>query len=515
MAIAETGGQRGLPTADVTTASGAVRGRRSDGVDVFCGIPYAGTTAGVRRFLPPTEAPRWTGTVDAVDLGPAAPQLIWDTPVTTSEDCLTLNLWTPASDGARRPVMVWLHGGGFSGGWATGSTTDGTYLARTHDVVVVSVAHRLNIFGHLYLAELAGDRYRDSGNVGILDIVAALRWIHANIAAFGGDPDNVTIFGVSGGGGKVAVLTGMPAARGLFHRAVLQSGPYLRAIDPVDATATTREVLRRLDIDERDVDRLNSVPAPELVRVWADITGIQGSGWLSDWRSWDILFAPVRDGVLPEHPWDPLPFAHSSPVPLLIGTTADELHPGEPLDEPELFRRMPMLGFEGESARDVVEAYRRTRPTADPAEIFSAIASDELCRMRVLAQADRAARRGAAPVFVYLFARGISVGGAPPRAFHGVDEPFVFGNVAAGPDELGAGDPDGQQLAWRTSRTWAAFARTGDPGNDAIPPWPAYSLPRRATMVIDTDWRVADDPNGEELSALAAISATASKERLR
>ncbi len=318
-----TSAQSRTPGATVKTANGSLRGYVDNGVHVFKGVPYAASTAGANRFHPPQKRAPWSGVRDAVQFGERPPQVLGGEPAEMlptdpreplGEDCLVMNIWTPNPAAGQRPVMVWLHGGGFASGSGSYSIYEGRELARKHDVVSISINHRLNVLGFLYLAQYGG-KWADASNVGMLDIVAALEWVRDNIAAFGGDPRNVTIFGQSGGAGKVSTLMAMPAARGLFHRAIAQSGAALTAIPVEQAVKTTEQILQRLKITPDRLDQLQTVPFAQLIDVLRPAAGppLPGAG-------------PVLDGKsLPVNPFDPAAPVQSASVPFLTGTTATEM----------------------------------------------------------------------------------------------------------------------------------------------------------------------------------------------
>src|SRR5579859_6283940 len=318
LGLSRPGGGDG-PVAD--TSHGAVRGRLEDGVNVFRGIPYGAITGGGARFLAPQPPAHWGGVRECVKFGDQCPQppppqvkawSSWATNTGESEDCLVLNVWTPGLDDKKRPVMVWMHGGGYSQFNGSSAYCDGTRLCQRGDVVLVTLNHRLNLFGYLYLAELAGDRFADSGNVGQLDLIAALQWVRDNIAAFGGDPGRVMIFGESGGGGKVSTLMAMPAAKGLFHRAAIQSGPELTGIKPEAATATAQTLCAAIGVNPRDGGALQHAPADRL------LDALKGKG-LSQ------RLGPVVDGRnLPHDPFTPGAPPESADVPVIVGYNATE-----------------------------------------------------------------------------------------------------------------------------------------------------------------------------------------------
>src|SRR5579863_10015603 len=311
----------------VETSSGKIRGVIQGSTHIFRGIPYGASTAGSNRFMPPRKPEPWTGVRDTFQNGSTAPQLSappnalilnHKEPALQGEDCLVINLFTPGlNDGRKRPVMVWLHGGGFASGAGSAHSFDGTYLARSGDVVVVSVNHRLNIFGYLYLADAGGEKYADSGNAGLLDVVAVLEWVRDNISHFGGNPGNVTIFGQSGGGLKISTLLAMPPAKGLFHKAIIESGSLLKGIHREDANKTTERVLAKLGLHANQVDELQKFSVDRL------LSAIDNRGSAPGTPPFNI--APVVDGrALPRDPFDPTAPDISAEVPLIVGTVNTE-----------------------------------------------------------------------------------------------------------------------------------------------------------------------------------------------
>lgn len=510
------------PIAEI--GAGRLRGSDEAGIQVFRGIPYGASTAGRNRFLPPQPVQSWAGIRDARHYQGHAPQALdavrrrpeladfSGAPDTTpeGEDCLTLNLWTPGLAG-RRPVMVWFHGGAFSYGSANGQRTEGNALARRGDVVVVSVNQRLNIFGHLYLAGIGGAEFAASGNAGSLDMVAALQWVRDHISRFGGDPDNVTIFGESGGGGKVSTLLAMPIAQGLFHRAIIQSGAAVRLIDRDRANSLAEAVLKVLGLTAARLGELQMVPVPAMLAAIAPASKAIGA---SPHRFDRYDFGPVVDGsLLPTQPFDPAAPEISKNIPLMIGDMQDEmaifLAPDDKvwnrtLTEAELRARVtPAAGADTDR---VIALYRRLNPAANPAELLIAILTDANFRLRSLTLAQRKAAQNAAPVYMYAFRWQTPVHGGRLKAPHAMDVPFTFDTL----DHVGSTDrsPAARELAARMSATWAAFAHAGCPDNAVIPRWPAYNAESRETMILDTNWSVAADPGRETRELWQEIART-------
>jgi para-nitrobenzyl esterase len=496
----------------IETRTGKLRGAQQGSVAYFKGVHYGASTTGERRFMPPQKVEPWSGVRDATQLGLRSPQLASgvipevdavDVKEPMGEDCLCLNIWTSlGSHARRRPVMVWLHGGGFTSGSGGARIYDGTNLAARHDVVVVTVNHRLNAFGFLFLPDVGGAKYAQASNVGMLDIVQALEWVRDNIAAFGGDPGNVTIFGQSGGGSKVSTLMAMPAARGLFHRAIVQSGSSIKGVSREAANKSTAAFLAKLDIAPNEVDKLQSLTMQQLLAAQS------GGGLIGNPA---LRFAPVVDGsALPTDPFDPVAPAISAHVPLLVGSTQDEagFFPGtalDPIDESALAPRVKQsLHASDAQTAAVIAAYRKDQPGISPIDIAIEVASDLFAWKNALTQAERKSAQHGAQVYMYYFTWKSPVREGKLRAFHTLDIPFAFDNVDLGRSMTGTGH-DRYALQNRMSSAWVAFARTGNPNTPSLPHWPAYDSDQRATMILDNECRLVNDPRPDDREALRSV----------
>ena len=501
------------------TTCGRVRGLSNSGIHVFKGVPYGADTGGARRFLPPQVPTPWSGVQDALEYGFSAPQshpngTSQDSAVTAlignlnslpeSEDCLVLNVWTPGLDARKRPVMFWIHGGGFRAGSGSSPGYDGRNLAVRGDVVVVSINHRINVLGFLQLGVMPGEADRNAVNVGMLDIVQALTWVRDNIAQFGGDPERVTIFGESGGGRKVGTLLAMPSAKGLFHRAIIQSGPSLRVVSHEEAQRAAKALLGELSLPHADRRRLQQVPLSQLMRAYFAASRRHGFNHVT------TGFAPVVDGsVLPQHPFHPEASALMPDVPLIAGTNRTELAlqlAGDAevfkLDAAGLQRRATELL--GDAAARVLEVYRRDVPDASPSELFLLIASDQRYCAPMMKLAERRASLRKAPVYFYYFAWETPVMGGKLHSPHALEIPFVFDNTERSKAFTGGG-PRAAALADKVSDAWITFARSGSPDTAKLPAWTPHDSTARATMVFDDKSRVVDDPTAERRKIMQEV----------
>jgi para-nitrobenzyl esterase len=483
------------------TNSGTIGGVKKDGVYVFKGVPYGGDTS-KRRFKTALAADAWKRVRDALEYGSTCPQP--GTNERAGEDCLVLNIWTPAlRDGGKRPIMFWIHGGEFSSGSGSSPIYDGTRLCHRGDVVVIGINHRLNIFGHCYLARFGGRDYADSGNVGILDIVKALEWVRDHAAEFGGDAQRVTVFGQSGGGAKIATMMAMPAARGLFHRAATMSGQQVTAQGPRSATLRARACLDAIRIKPEELQRMDAVAVADLVAATKapDPTMVGRS----------VYFGPVLDqSSLHRHPFWPDAPPQSASVPMIIGNTRDETiaflgnEPGvRELSWAQLPERlMPQLHVDIDPDY-VVATYRRLYPQYSPTEVFFAATTAGRSWRGAIIEAEARAVSGS-PVFAYQLNYRSPLENGRFGAQHGMDIPLVFDNIAQ-PRSLSGTTAEAQRAADAMSSAFIEFARTGNPNNKSIPTWKPYELDKRSTMVFDATSELVDDPRGEERKLFAAV----------
>ncbi|HEV3041950.1 MAG TPA: carboxylesterase/lipase family protein [Candidatus Angelobacter sp.] len=519
----------GVPvvTKIVKTANGPVQGLVIDGVHSFKGLRYGAAPIGALRWMPPQKSSPWTTVQDCSDFGAPAMQMatgitvsalsdfsmqmhrVFTTPSELkihNEDCLFLNVWTPGLDSKRRPVMVWIHGGGFAYGSGAQPIYQGEDLARSHDVVAISVNHRLNLFGYLHLGDLMGNSYASSGTVGMQDLVLALEWVRDNIAEFGGDPGNVTIMGQSGGGAKVSILLSMESAKGLFHKASIQSGAGLRAGRKESAGRIAKALLDELKIAPGDIKALQAVPAQTLIDTANALAARvprgagPGSGRLGG-------FGPILDGVaITRDPFDPDGPAISTDVPILVGSvkdewtifTASEAWFGT-MTEADLQERLKPMGARGQS---LLAAFRKIHPDYSPTYLYISVISTPAFGNSITLAERKAAQHGA-PVYMWYLTWETPVNGGALKTPHTMEIPFMLHNYNRVRAFVGPGTgPD--RMARQLSDAWVAFARSGKPDAASIPHWPAYDAASRATMIFNLKSEVVNDPNSEVRKILQA-----------
>jgi para-nitrobenzyl esterase len=523
-AVRESAGKSGITTpasAIVETAAGKVRGYVRNGIVTFKGIPYAGTTAGEARFLPPATVTPWTQVRASMSYGPVCPQPVrggwssdrlsflfdWDDGH-PGEDCLRLNVWTPAADDrSKRPVMVWLHGGGYEAGSSQELPSyDGENLSRRGDVVVVSINHRLNVFGYLNMAAIGGEKYASAVNVGMLDIVAALQWVRDNVGRFGGDAANVTIFGQSGGGAKVSTLMAMPSAKGLFHKAIVQSGSQLRLATAEASAAQAEAVLKELQTQGIGLEQLTQVPAARLVEIATVVKNRLVSTRPRAPTHERLGWQPWVDGaVVASHPFDPQAPQLAAQVPMLIGSTLHEFSPAGSMPDPRALTEEWLVTEVRKTydaaAGSIVEAFKRGHPGALPYELAGIIGATAIFRIPAVRQAQLQSAN--APAYLYWFAWKTPVLDGTPLAYHCAELAFAFDNIDRCANATG-GTQEARELAAKVSQAWIQFARTGNPNHAGLPRWPAVSAGALPTMIFDTRCQVKNDPDAKERQALSS-----------
>lgn len=504
-------------TAVTTTESGKVAGYVQSGLYIFKGVPYARA----ERFMPPQAPEKWEGIRSCRAFGPTCPQAVrggwqsdehsfafdWDDGH-PGEDCLRINIWTPAlADGAKRPVMVWLHGGGYAAGSGQELPSyDGANLARKGDVVVVTLNHRLNVLGFLDLSD-CGEEYASSGNAGLLDLVAALQWVNRNIGAFGGDPSNVTIFGQSGGGGKVSTLMATPSAAGLFHKAIVQSGSMLRTMESKYSRRIGAEVLRQLGLTTAEAGKLKSIPYEQLLAAGEKaIASVKAEAEKDGISTFIFGWAPTVDGiVLPAQPFDPQAPEQSRDIPMMVGTTIHEFTMSTYVPYFRTITEEQAVEYlktrYGDRTDEFVAAMGKAYPGYQPKDLVDI---DVVFRPGAVEQARLKAAQQGAPVYMYLFGWESPVMDGMLRSTHCMEIPFVFDNTARHASMTGGGT-EAQALADKMSSAWLNFARTGNPNVESLPAWEAYTPQSGATMYFDNECRVLHNHDKELLEVVRSF----------
>lgn len=484
------------------TTGGSVAGYIDNGIFTYKGIPYAKA----ERFMPPVPADKWEGVRSCRAYGPTCPQgkrMGWYSDEQAfsfnwndgfpDEDCLRVNIWTPGiNDGKKRPVMVWLHGGGYSAGSGQELPSyDGRNLAEKGDVVVVTLNHRLNVLGFLDLSAY-GEKYAHSGNSGLLDLVAALEWVQENIANFGGDASNVTIFGQSGGGGKVSTLLATPAAKGKFHKAIVQSGAMLRTMDSRWSRRIGAAVVEELGITPCRIDEISKVPFEDLLAAGEKVIArLKPEAEKQGFASFIFGWAPTVDGsVLPRQPFDPQAPEQSKDVPMMIGTTIHEFSLSTYVPQLRTIDKSAAIEYlktkYGEKTEEFLRLFENTYPDYQPKDLID---TDFTFRPSAIEQAMIKARQGGAPVYTYMFTWESPVLDGILRSTHCMEIPFVFNNADIHASMTGGGK-DALELAEKMSQAWINFARTGDPNTEDLPQWPAYNCSEGAAMIFNDDCEV-------------------------
>lgn len=486
----------------VKTTGGDISGNYNNGVYAFKGIPYARA----ERFMPPQDPENWNGILECKNFGPVARQIVpwYPDSIQNEKELFTVNVWTQGIlDGKKRPVMLWLHGGGFHVGASNDPMTYGEALARKGDVVFVSVNHRLNILGFLDLSA-CGEKYAQSANVGMLDIVKALEWIQENIGNFGGNPSEVTIVGESGGGGKVGTLMCMPAAKGLFHKAIIQSGTLLNTMTKEKSQALGLAVLENLGLTPNDVDKLDTIAYHILVKAGNDAIA-KISGPRIPGSSTMFGFAPSADGaVLLQQPFSPGFADISYHIPLMTGTTLNEMMPvvyGE--KDLTLEQAKERLEKEyGTNTDKYIELFAKAYPDYTPQDLLSI---DKVFRPYTIRTADARSSETNAPLYVYFLAWKSDVDNASKGSFHGLDIPLAFNTVDLRPDWTGNTE-EAWKMADKMSSAWINFIKTGNPNVEGVlPKWEPYTAENGATMYFDNECRIVNNHDRELMNLIRPL----------
>ncbi len=486
----------------VKTTYGSIFGSIDDGIFSFKGIPYAKA----ERFMPPQAPDAWEGVRDSTKFGPIAMQVnAWSPETAMNEQKLfTVNVWSRGiNDGKKRPVMFWLHGGGFSVGASDDPITDGKMLAQKGDIVLVSVNHRLNILGFLDLSSF-GEQYAHSANVGMLDVVAALEWVNKNVSRFGGDPANVTILGESGGGGKVGTLMSMPAAKGLFHKAIIQSGTLVNVMTKEKSTDVGKALVDVLGLTKEDLSTLHSMPYKQLVeagnKALEKTVGLRKPGSITM-----SGFGPVPDGVnLLQQPFTPDFADISKDIPLLIGTTFNELiktvYSEKNLTMEDAKKRLAEKY--GDNTDNYIQLFEKAYPNYSSQDLLSI---DTLFRPNTIVTADARAANTSAPVYSYLLTWKSTVEDNTKGSFHGLDIPLAFKNIELGKHWTGESD-DAKALAEKMSSAWINFAKTGNPNVEgSLPAWKPYSRENGETMMFDKEPKILNNHDRELMQLIKSV----------
>lgn len=485
----------------VKTTYGAISGSFEDGVFSFKGVPYAKA----ERFMPPQAPDAWSGVHEHTKFGPIAMQVnAWSPETAMNEQKLfTVNVWTRGiNDGKKRPVMFWLHGGGFAVGASDDPITDGKMLAQKGDIVLVSVNHRLNILGFLDLSAF-GEQYADSANLGMLDVLAALEWVNKNIRQFGGDPTNVTILGESGGGGKVGTLMSMPAAQGLFHKAIIQSGTLLNVMTKEKSVQVGKTLAENLDLNKDNINQINNIPYQQLVdagnKALEKTVGLRTPGTTTMFG-----FGPVPDGVnLLQQPFTPGFAEISNNIPLLIGTTFNELvrtayaEKNLTLDD----AKQRLVTTYGDKTETYIRLFEKAYPNATPQDLLSI---DTLFRPNTMVTADARSANTTAPVYNYLLLWKSDVDESTKGSFHGLDIPLAFKNIELGKHWTGTSD-EAKNLAEKMSSAWINFAKTGNPNDPSLPAWKAYSRENGEVMIFDKEPKILNNHDRELMQLIKSV----------